>query len=320
MPGWAVTTEVLYRGRHPASTYDASRHIALTSAQSVLLLSQSDAQHPSFTAHASLAATAGKVFRACVQREVHCLAAESQGVGSTGQPRAREWQNQHCDDPAEVWMIAQAQLEAVVGLDKRDQFRGTSSDCSTSDASTGAINESGRAQGSGVSGTEAGRCSSCNTLSVDHDLARQRTTHHHLQVTSLVSLAQVCGWIAESKVMREWCGRNGNSWLGTMLRGCERLVDPDLRSVASALLESASSSLPQVRSEVAMRLELYAVTHLDGRLLPGCCHAGCTNLDGVTEAAMKTLLCAGCKKARYCSVECQRVAWSQGGHSRVCGS
>lgn len=53
--------------------------------------------------------------------------------------------------------------------------------------------------------------------------------------------------------------------------------------------------------------------------LQGCCHLSCTSLDGPSEAALETLLCSGCMRARYCSVGCQRAAWVQG-HRLHCGA
>ncbi|KAK9817747.1 hypothetical protein WJX72_001549 [[Myrmecia] bisecta] len=41
----------------------------------------------------------------------------------------------------------------------------------------------------------------------------------------------------------------------------------------------------------------------------GCCNPGCKNLEGVTEAELRTSKCSGCKKARYCSTTCQKAAW-----------
>lgn len=67
------------------------------------------------------------------------------------------------------------------------------------------------------------------------------------------------------------------------------------------------------------RWECFAFQHLEGRTLPGCSNWGCTNLAGISEAAMPTLLCNGCRRARYCSVACQRAAWVEGGHGEVCG-
>ncbi|MEW5304947.1 MAG: hypothetical protein WDW36_007520 [Sanguina aurantia] len=51
---------------------------------------------------------------------------------------------------------------------------------------------------------------------------------------------------------------------------------------------------------------------------PGCHNATCSNLAGVSEAALPTLLCGGCRRVRYCGVECQRAAWGKGRHGSVC--
>lgn len=65
--------------------------------------------------------------------------------------------------------------------------------------------------------------------------------------------------------------------------------------------------------------ERYALTHFQGRLVPGCCYLGCISLNGVSEAALVTQLCSGCRRVRYCCAECQMQAWLEGGHSIVCG-
>lgn len=64
--------------------------------------------------------------------------------------------------------------------------------------------------------------------------------------------------------------------------------------------------------------ERFAFSYVVGRLLPGCSNWGCTNITGFSETALPTLLCGGCRRARYCSAECQRAAWLDGGHSRLC--
>lgn len=54
------------------------------------------------------------------------------------------------------------------------------------------------------------------------------------------------------------------------------------------------------------------------RLLLGCASLGCTNLHGLLDSHLPTLLCGGCGKVRYCSVDCQMRDWAKGGHGRVC--
>lgn len=67
-----------------------------------------------------------------------------------------------------------------------------------------------------------------------------------------------------------------------------------------------------------VRLERFAIQHLDVKVLPGCGFWGCLNMTGISEAAIPTQLCSGCRRARYCSVKCQRAAWVTEGHRDVC--
>lgn len=64
--------------------------------------------------------------------------------------------------------------------------------------------------------------------------------------------------------------------------------------------------------------DIYAMKTLNGRMLVGCCHLDCRNMRGCSEAALPTLICGGCRKVHYCSVECKRAAWAAGGHSMEC--
>lgn len=67
------------------------------------------------------------------------------------------------------------------------------------------------------------------------------------------------------------------------------------------------------------RWERFAFVHLKGRVLPGCSNWGCLKLPGLIEAVLPTRLCRGCRRARYCCVGCQKAAWVDGGHQKVCG-
>lgn len=69
-----------------------------------------------------------------------------------------------------------------------------------------------------------------------------------------------------------------------------------------------------------MRWLLQDLPSMDGRVLPGCSSRFCLSMSGVSESALKTQLCKGCQRARYCSVTCQRADWAAGGHRLVCGS
>lgn len=94
-------------------------------------------------------------------------------------------------------------------------------------------------------------------------------------------------------------------------------LDQGLRDFAQALLLSAQAEAGG-QERVLLIAEQYAALHFNGRLAPGCSHLGCTNLCGVSETALCTLLCSGCRRARYCSQECQKASWVKGGHSAVC--
>jgi hypothetical protein len=50
---------------------------------------------------------------------------------------------------------------------------------------------------------------------------------------------------------------------------------------------------------------------------PGCSNPRCCCLEGLSEAEMKTQVCAGCRGVRYCSAACQRAHW-RAGHKEVC--
>lgn len=50
----------------------------------------------------------------------------------------------------------------------------------------------------------------------------------------------------------------------------------------------------------------------------GCGSWTCTNTYGHSEQCMRTLLCGGCRRVRYCSGVCQRASWRHG-HGFECG-
>lgn len=102
-----------------------------------------------------------------------------------------------------------------------------------------------------------------------------------------------------------------------MLDGLEGL-STRLQVLGCELLYDDAQCRFRNQAHVDSTLERYAISHFHGRLLPGCCFLGCTNLDGVSEAALKTKLCGGCRRVRYCSVECQKAAWVNGGHRKLC--
>lgn len=108
------------------------------------------------------------------------------------------------------------------------------------------------------------------------------------------------------------------------LAACRKIENVGLQEVlTSVLLDESTCSAPMSQSEVCSIFERYAMTHFHGKLLPGCCCMGCTDLQEVSEA-LKTLLCSGCRGARYWCLS--TAAWSarglcgwKGGHSGECG-
>lgn len=99
--------------------------------------------------------------------------------------------------------------------------------------------------------------------------------------------------------------------------------DAELAGVARLLVLPLQAADWKTRSEASRQetavWDEFALQHFHGRLLPGCSYLACTNLQGVSERALDTWLCSGCRRLRYCSVECQKAAWVKGGHSEVCG-
>lgn len=49
-----------------------------------------------------------------------------------------------------------------------------------------------------------------------------------------------------------------------------------------------------------------------------CGYRFCPNLEGLADSALPYLLCSGCRRVKYCSVKCQKLAWKCGGHPQVC--
>lgn len=142
---------------------------------------------------------------------------------------------------------------------------------------------------------------------------------HQLHAISLVTLVQLCQWKLEFEGRPSASQNDHPKWLASIQDSCRHLPNQDLKILVTSLLDSMSCANPKSSQEINVMWEKHAMTHFNGRMLPGCCHLGCNNFEGVSEAALKTQLCSGCRKARYCSVGCQRAAWREGGHSTVCG-
>lgn len=144
---------------------------------------------------------------------------------------------------------------------------------------------------------------------------------HHIQAVTMLSLLQLCESGCAMQHQQEEESGHEFRLLDT-LTAVSKLSIPKLMPVVKLHMEQIIQMNYRFESDFRMAAaawERHAVTNFHGRLLPGCCNLACSNLDGVSEAALPTQICGGCRKARYCCVECQRVAWVEGGHSIVCG-
>lgn len=123
-----------------------------------------------------------------------------------------------------------------------------------------------------------------------------------------------------------WEGPNGEqdmqpSWVTDLLPHAEPYL---------ALLIQTILTPPKERQYDCQRMgvglinasiwQKYVMRSFQGRLLAGCCHLGCKNMGGCSEGTLPTLLCGGCRRARYCSTECQQEAWIKGMHKYACGN
>jgi hypothetical protein len=97
-------------------------------------------------------------------------------------------------------------------------------------------------------------------------------------------------------------------------------VDSSSSSSNGAAAQGASTSGPILSAEdvdTVLGTMLDALHQMVVPGQPGCSNPRCCCLDGVSEAEMKTQVCAGCRGARCCSAACQRRHW-RAGHKEVC--
>lgn len=89
-----------------------------------------------------------------------------------------------------------------------------------------------------------------------------------------------------------------------------------VKSVVDGLLEGEAFAL--FPNRVVQGRAWSTFVHMEcPNLLPGCGHWMCSEADGCWESSLPTLLCAGCRRVRYCSTACQKAAWVDG-HEGVC--
>lgn len=92
------------------------------------------------------------------------------------------------------------------------------------------------------------------------------------------------------------------------------IIRPLVPQLGEAFIAERPALIPGVEEVVAPALEeCYAA-----RVLRHCSNVRCTNLEGLSDSALKTKLCQGCRRVRYCGPECQRMDFGRGGHKGVC--
>lgn len=96
--------------------------------------------------------------------------------------------------------------------------------------------------------------------------------------------------------------------IATVLRGC-----------GAVLTIGGDVTFMKHPKKLAQIWEQLVSAEMKGRLLPGCCYWGCTNMSGFSEAALSTQLCSRCRRVRYCCEGCQKSAWLEG-HKEACAS
>lgn len=137
-----------------------------------------------------------------------------------------------------------------------------------------------------------------------------------LRVALTLTLLRLCIWRREAATQAGVLSLLG----GTLDKQQEELVEfvQQLGTLEAWAGQTVTSATITGQLGILV-VERYALENVHGRLLPGCCNPSCTNLAGASEASLPTQLCGGCRRARYCSVECQRAAWGRGCHASMCG-
>lgn len=138
-----------------------------------------------------------------------------------------------------------------------------------------------------------------------------------MYANTLITSTLVLGWMQECEEDVSDPVAAESDFNISLTPGQTALVD--VKRMVKSLMEQLSPVIGGFGSKSGALWEEYAANRCLGRLTPGCCHVGCTNLDGLSKAALKTQLCGGCRRARYCCVACQKAAWLDGGHCTVCG-
>lgn len=311
MPGWAAVTEAFHRGKHhPTSPYKILN--AFYVADIVSVLPRGSAGVLTLPASISLAATLRKLVWPFLPLESKgtCQPGRHSSGPRTGLGEQQQYdpllEKLRCKSLCEMvpWLLhIVLVLDCVLALLTRESSCSNTTDSRIAELGT--------------------HIASLVTMHSGRHVAAAVSTLaflvHQLQAVTLVTVVQACLWRLEGQAIPNFEAEGAN-WYPKFLKASKKIKSSQLKAIMMSLLPASAISSSKSLSEVCLEWERYAVTHFNGRLLPGCCNLECTNLDGVSEAALKTQLCSGCRRARYCSGACQREAWLVGGHKSVCRS
>ncbi|MEW5302803.1 MAG: hypothetical protein WDW36_005550 [Sanguina aurantia] len=132
---------------------------------------------------------------------------------------------------------------------------------------------------------------------------------HQVTAILLQGLVALCQWrVGSGGVVDQGMGTTV-AWLTA---NCGD-VGAGLLAVATSALRAPLPLCGSTRALQGLAWELYAQACFHGRLVAGCCNLACSDMGGASEAGLKTRLCGGCRRARYCGAECQAEAWREGG-------
>lgn len=297
MPGRAVVMEAFIRG-NPNREFGPGEAMLMCDVGNALALLHTD--HTQADSFLSLATTMRKLlcFLVPAETDASTAARPLMWAGHPSNHSVSSSQSRVDASQLAAEIFAPALVNALAALNRTARAVGGGGSSSSSS--------------SGVGNTRKGSRGTQGQVS-KHKNIQELKSIQQVQATLCLTLAQVFSWRAGCRTSALCTVM----WWTEALRVCQELSSSDLRDVVSPLLTDAAYT--QVRSDVGAVWERYAVNHFHGRLTPGCCNLSCSNLDGISESALKTQLCGGCKRARYCCVSCQKAAWLHGGHSAVCG-
>lgn len=309
MPGCAVLMEGFARGHYCTRNFEVLASLVTCTGNSLRCLLESDNSLP-LSSSLSLAGTVRKLLWLLVPAEP-MQAGQTRQKLRVGHPSAE----------------GQGKVETAKRLSFVTSVVGTLLCVSKSALQLLAAKEEGLSNTNLNNATATSHTSKDNTAQGGLHDDEKRVLHTAWDVASLqrvlagafITLMQVISWVPASarEVVEPWTLETLAHVSDSSLSSPEAGL-PALKRLAMCLIGQMTLSGVCSESELDLVWEQYAVTHCHGRLFSGCCYLGCTNLDGFSESALKTQLCSGCRRTRYCSVECQRAAWVAGAHSKVC--